>query len=532
MIQLGDLTEDQTVDFKFSTVDTDNAPITLAGSPVVKVYKGNADGTEVSTGVTLIVDFDSTTGMHHVRIVTTDAFYAVANDYQVVITAGTVDGISVVGTVLACFSIENRFMEADMTKILGTTLDDGYGTAPTFDPTIAKNMSIFFGSVSNNASASAYVSEAAGIKTKTDYLPSATAGAAGGVLIAGSNAATTVNITGNLTGNVTGSVGSVTGVVTADMTKILGTTLDNDYGTSPTFDPTIAKNMSIFFGSVLNDSSPSAYVNDLADIVIRANRIPNVAAGAAGGLFIAGSNAATTVNITGNLTGNVSGSVGSVTGAVGSVAGHTPQSGDSFAIVNSGTHGLPALKTLIDAVDDLVDSEVGAIKTKTDYLPSATAGTAGGLFLSGTNTTTTVNFTGNLSGSVGSVSGHTPQTGDAYAIVASGTHGNSALKTLIDTIDNFLDTEITGILEATDTEISSILALLDDPRTEPGQGAPPVNPDLATKIDYIYKAWRNKKTQNATLQSIFADDGSTVDHKRVTSDVAGTTTVGEVVTGP
>jgi len=49
------------------------------------------------------------------------------------------------------------------------------------------------------------------IKTKTDFLPSATAGAAGGVFIAGSNAATTVNITGN----VSGSVGSVTGGATA-----------------------------------------------------------------------------------------------------------------------------------------------------------------------------------------------------------------------------------------------------------------------------------------------------------------------------
>jgi hypothetical protein len=47
----------------------------------------------------------------------------------------------------------------------------------------------------------------------------------------------------------------------------------------------------------------------------RLGNIPDVAAGAAGGVFIAGSNAATTVNITGNL----SGSVGSVTGAVGSV---------------------------------------------------------------------------------------------------------------------------------------------------------------------------------------------------------------------
>jgi hypothetical protein len=55
--------------------------------------------------------------------------------------------------------------------------------------------------------------------------------------------------------------------------------------------------------------------------------VPDVAAGAAGGLFIAGSNAATsiatalTANVIGNITGNLSGSVGSVTGAVGSVTG-------------------------------------------------------------------------------------------------------------------------------------------------------------------------------------------------------------------
>jgi len=49
------------------------------------------------------------------------------------------------------------------------------------------------------------------------------------------------------------------------------------------------------------------------------------APGASGGLFIAGSNAATTVNFTGNL----SGSVGSVTGTVGSVSGVTFPSGFS-----------------------------------------------------------------------------------------------------------------------------------------------------------------------------------------------------------
>lgn len=61
--------------------------------------------------------------------------------------------------------------------------------------------------------------DTAAIKVKTDFLPSATAGATGGVFIAGTNAATaittalTANITGNVTGNLSGTVGSVTGAV-------------------------------------------------------------------------------------------------------------------------------------------------------------------------------------------------------------------------------------------------------------------------------------------------------------------------------
>lgn len=54
----------------------------------------------------------------------------------------------------------------------------------------------------------------------------------------------------------------------------------------------------------------------VASSIGKALYIANVAPGAAGGHFIAGSNATTTVNITGNLTGNVTGSVGSVTAAI------------------------------------------------------------------------------------------------------------------------------------------------------------------------------------------------------------------------
>jgi hypothetical protein len=70
-----------------------------------------------------------------------------------------------------------------------------------------------------------------------------------------------------------------------------------------------------------------------------------------------------------------------------------------------------ATAAALTTVDDFLDTEIAAIKTKTDFLPSVTAGAAGGLFIAGTNAATTITtgltttFTGNLTGSVGSVTG-------------------------------------------------------------------------------------------------------------------------------
>lgn len=55
---------------------------------------------------------------------------------------------------------------------------------------------------------------------------------------------------------------------------------------------------------------------------------------------------------------NASGHVERVvlTDTVTTLTGHTPQSGDAYGVVNSGTHGNAALKTLIDVIDGIVDS--------------------------------------------------------------------------------------------------------------------------------------------------------------------------------
>lgn len=107
---LGNYAEDTTaLNFNFNTRTLAQVPITLAGAPSLEVYKNST--TQSTAGITLTVDYDGKIGLHHVVIdLSSDAFYAAGEDYSVVIAAGTVDGISVVGTEIAYFSIQNRII--------------------------------------------------------------------------------------------------------------------------------------------------------------------------------------------------------------------------------------------------------------------------------------------------------------------------------------------------------------------------------------------------------------------------------------
>lgn len=91
--------------------------------------------------------------------------------------------------------------------------------------------------------------------------------------------------------------------------------------------------------------------------------------------------------------------------------------------------------------------------------------------------------------------------------------------------------DLTATMKASvNAEVVDGLAV--DTYAEPGQGAPAATATLAAKINYLYKAWRNKKTQTATTFSLFADDASTVDQKATVSDDGTTFSSGEVATGP
>lgn len=124
MPYLGDYASQETVYFTFTTVSTTGAPTQLAGTPAISVYK-DGDITQTTTGVTLTVDFDGLTGLNHVAIATTDAFYATGTDFHVIITTGTVGGTSVVGYTVGTFSITNRSALRPTTA--GRTLDVSAG---------------------------------------------------------------------------------------------------------------------------------------------------------------------------------------------------------------------------------------------------------------------------------------------------------------------------------------------------------------------------------------------------------------------
>lgn len=104
---LGDYDASAVIYGKFTTYQpSTGAAFTLGGTPALSVYKDNST-TQSTSGVTLTVSFDSVTGLNHFAIDTSSdgTFYSAGSFFDIVITTGTVDSVSVVGAVVASFTI-------------------------------------------------------------------------------------------------------------------------------------------------------------------------------------------------------------------------------------------------------------------------------------------------------------------------------------------------------------------------------------------------------------------------------------------
>jgi len=125
---IGDFAEDATVYHYFNTFDSNDpagsVTITNLADTDIYVYKDGSVTDIVTDGASVVIDFDSRTGVHKITVDTSvHADYSIGSDYMVLIEGTTIDAGSVTAG-LFTFSIENRFNAAADDLANGT---DGLG---------------------------------------------------------------------------------------------------------------------------------------------------------------------------------------------------------------------------------------------------------------------------------------------------------------------------------------------------------------------------------------------------------------------
>jgi hypothetical protein len=127
MRHLGDFAPATVLYFMFTTYrPSTGAAFTLAGTPVVRVYKAGST-TQHTTTYSVTADFDSLTGLNYFTIDTSadGTFFAAGGVFNCVLEAGTVDSVSIVGTVVGSFTLNATAALRPTTA--GRTLDVSAG---------------------------------------------------------------------------------------------------------------------------------------------------------------------------------------------------------------------------------------------------------------------------------------------------------------------------------------------------------------------------------------------------------------------
>ena len=122
----GDYRLGKTFYHRFTTVNASGLPTTLGNSPTLQYYvEGGTTG--FTSGLTLSADFNSVTGLNSVQVIATSSCTGLVTqkNISVVIAAGTVSGVSVVGYPVLEYSLENR------SALMPTTADRTLTVAST-----------------------------------------------------------------------------------------------------------------------------------------------------------------------------------------------------------------------------------------------------------------------------------------------------------------------------------------------------------------------------------------------------------------
>lgn len=330
---LGDFDTSAVIYGKFVTTSASTAaPTTLSGSAVLSVYKDNST-TQSTAGVTLTVDFDSVTGFNHYAVDTSadGTFYSAGSFYDIVVTTGTVGGTSAVGYCVGSFTL--RKTSALKPTTAGRALDVSAGGEAGLDwanigsPTTTNSLT-----GTSMSSSQVVASVTARVMANADQWAGTTIPAP---TVTGVPKVDLVDIGGVALSTASAQLGVNVVEYAAGKVPLQPTTA------SRTLNVTATGEAGIDWGDVVNQSTTVS----LSNTTIKASSIPTTAQiatavwqdatagdftavgsigkdlfiggvtpGAAGGHFIAGTNAATTVTtaLTTTFTGNLTGSVGSL----------------------------------------------------------------------------------------------------------------------------------------------------------------------------------------------------------------------------
>lgn len=250
--------------------------------------------------------------------------------------------------------------------------------------------------------------------------------------------AAVASVTGNVSGNVVGSVGSVVadvGITAAAVDAVWDEPIAGHLGAGSVGE---ALNSAGSAGDPWSTAIPGAYGAGSAGYILGNNIDAAVSSRHAAGAAVASVTGAVG-SVTGNVGGNVAGSVGSVTAGV-TVATNTDKTG--YALSSAG------VQAIWDALTSALVT-VGSIGAK---LANWVLGSDSKVVLSSDA------HTGAVVPTVTTLTGHTPQTGDSYAL-ASGANGFAAIKG--ETAAILTDTAEIGVAGAGLTAVAD--TVLDEP---------------------------------------------------------------------
>jgi len=414
-----DITLAETIYPKFTTrAFASGIPTVLAGSPVISAYE-NDSATQITAGITLGVDHDSVIGLNMITVVATGANgFEAGKEYQLVITTGTVGGVSVVGEIVYEFTVDssaalkavdllNDVAATDIVSAGAITTSSGAVSSVTLTATTTALTNVI-NSSSVVASVSGSVDSVTGdTKQTADH----TAALADIPTVAEFNARTLV--AASYFDPAADAVANVTlCATTTAVTNGVTVTTNNDktgYSLSQSFPSNFSSMVISGAGSV--DSLLQGYLNTL---------ITETSAGRVAGnfdVFYDNANAQTT-----NTVDDVGGGGGGTDWSASERNEIRGRLGVTGTTATGGNTPTLSTQSSIDALNDVAATDIvssGAITTSGGAVSSVTTVATTTALTNVINASSVVaSVSGNVDGSVDSVTGDTKQTADHTAGIA------------------------------------------------------------------------------------------------------------------